>query len=73
MTNLTKEQVHDLLTAKHGDGIELVYIDYRDRIEDAKTREELLQTPENDYEIVCGDWMADSEYETIDTIIPELS
>ena len=72
MTNLTKEQVHDLLTAKHGDGIELVYIDYRDRIEDAKTREELLQTPENDYEIVCGDWMADSEYETIDTIIREL-
>ena len=54
------------LEAEYPKGVELVYIDYRDSIESAETREKLLQDPENDYEIVNGnDWITDSQYEGI--------
>ena len=60
------------LEAEYPKGVELVYIDYRDSIESAETREKLLQDPENDYEIVNGnDWITDSQYEGIRYIVEE--
>ncbi len=50
-------------------GIELIYIDYNDSIEDPKKREEILQKPEEAYEIIDGnDWIADAQYATINYV-----
>ena len=47
-------------------GIDLVYIDYRDSIEDAKTREKILQNPGEAYDAIDGNnWIGDNQYETI--------
>jgi hypothetical protein len=53
-------------------GVELVYIDYRDSIEDAGQREALLQKPDEAWEIINADsWVYDSEAQSIDYILRE--
>ena len=57
------------LESEYPRGIDLIYIDYRDSIEDPKKREEILQTPEEAYEIIDGNsWTGDAQYETINEI-----
>jgi hypothetical protein len=52
------------LKEEHPKGVDLIYIDYRDCFEDMNDLQKVLK--DGDYE---GDWMPDSQYETINYII----
>lgn len=53
-------------------GVELIYIDYRDCIEDAKDREAILQDPDNAWEIMdSNNWTSESQWESIRYILDE--
>ena len=65
------QRTTDWLKSEYPQGVELTFIDYRDYIEDAKTREELLQNPQEAYEILLSDWIHDAQYESIYYIIKE--
>lgn len=62
-------KIIEWLEKEYPKGIELNYVDYRDYIEDAKKREELLQNPDDAYEILnCYDWLADEQSNSINEI-----
>lgn len=62
------------LESEYPRGIDLVYIDYRDSIEDAKDREKILQVPDEAYEIISGNnWIPDNQYQSIGEIEREYS
>lgn len=70
-TTIEKQKHIEWLEKEYPRGAELVYIDYRDSIEDAKQREELLQNPNESYSIILEDWYTDAQYERIDYILDE--
>ena len=68
----TPDEAIKWLEKTQGKAVELVYIDYRDQIEDAKQREALLQDPSNEWEALNMDsWVCDSQYESINYLMKE--
>jgi len=60
------------LEGEYPRGVELIYVDYRDCIEDAKDREAILQAPEDAYEIIdSNNWMSQSQWESINEILEQ--
>jgi len=67
----TLEEIIKDLELEYPKGVDLVYIDYRDEIEDSATINKLIQNNTYYEEDQAWVWQADAQYESIDFILKE--
>lgn len=67
MDQLTKEQAIEILEKEYPNGVDLVYVDYRDDIQDPKTMQKILIGDHE--ELYDQDRMNDAQHESINEII----
>lgn len=70
---LTKKDIADRINAEYPNGIDLVYVDYRDSYnEDKEAMERLAQTGYPNDEEADWEWQADCQHESIDYAMKEI-